>query len=306
MIELKSPHITVGLLPLGARIASCMVDGVETCFGTGSEDELARGDLYSGVICGRHAGRITNARFPLDGAVIALAPNMGEHQLHGGPHGFHARRWDWLRDGNHRVTFYLQSNDGDQGFPGDLAVTGIYELHGTTLSLKIEARTTKPTLCNITNHAYWNLAGGGSILDHDLQIMGDKHFPLNDLLLPKGTIEDTAGTPHDFRTLRRIADDHDFCTKLDGRRGELKQGLTLRNPASGRQLDVWTTEGCMQTYTAIHWEPSIIGHRGPLQRSGALAIEPQNVADAPNHAAFPSSILRPGEVYRNHMEWRFS
>lgn len=305
MITLTSPHITVGLHPLGARIASCVVDGVETCFGTGSEDNLAIGDLYSGVICGRHAGRVTKAQFPLDGSTVHLTPNMGEHQLHGGVNGFHNRRWDWLRDGN-RVTFYLNSIDGEEGFPGDLTVTGVYELRGRTLSLKIEARTTKPTLCNITNHAYWNLAGGGTVLDHELQVMGDRHFPLGELLLPKGTIEDTAGTPHDFRSLRRIAADHDFCTKLHGKRGEMKHGLTLRDPPSGRQLDVWTTEGCMQTYTAIHWEPSIIGHKGPLQRSGAFAIEPQNVADAPNHPAFPSSILRPGEVYRNQMEWRFS
>lgn len=305
MITLTSPHITVGLHPLGARIASCVVDGVETCFGTGSEDNLAIGDLYSGVICGRHAGRITGAQFPLDGSTVHLTPNMGEHQLHGGVNGFHNRRWDWLRDGN-RVTFYLNSIDGEEGFPGDLAVTGVYELRGDTLSLKIEARTTKPTLCNITNHAYWNLAGSGTVLDHELQVMGDKHFPLGEFLLPKGVIEDTAGTPHDFRSRRRIATDHDFCTKLDGTRGEMKHGLTLRDPSSGRQLDVWTNEGCMQTYTAIHWEPSIIGQKGPLQRSGALAIEPQNVADAPNHPAFPSSILRPGEVYRNQMEWRFS
>jgi hypothetical protein len=116
MITLTSPRITVGLHPQGARIASCVVDGIETCFGTGSEDNLAAGDLYSGVICGRHAGRITNSRFPLDGSAVQLTPNMGEHQLHGGVNGFHARRWDWLQDGN-RVTFYLNSIDGEEGFP---------------------------------------------------------------------------------------------------------------------------------------------------------------------------------------------
>jgi aldose 1-epimerase len=305
MITLSTPDIAVKLHPLGARIASCVVDGIETCFGTGQEDRLAAGDLYSGVICGRHAGRITRAQFPLDGKTVKLRPNMGEHQLHGGANGFHARRWDWLQDRN-RVTFYLQSSDGDEGFPGNMFVTAIYELTGTTLSLRIEARTNMPTVCNITNHAYWNLAGGGSVLDHELQIMGDRYFPLNEALLPIGTIEATAGTPKDFRTPRRIGINHDFCTQLSGQRCEMKRGLTLRDPASGRQMDVWTSEGCMQTYTAIHWQPSIMGHMGPLQQSHALAIEPQNVADAPNHSAFPSSILRPGETYRNHMEWRFS
>jgi aldose 1-epimerase len=305
MIELHSPQLSVKLHPLGARIASCLFDGMETCFGTGSEDKLAAGDLFSGVVCGRHAGRITKAQFPLDGKTIRLTPNMGEHQLHGGQAGFHSRRWDWLRDGN-RVTFFLNSPDGEEGFPGNLDVKAVYALDGTTLSLAIEARTTAPTVCNITNHAYWNMAGGGSVLDHELQIMGTQHFPLNELLLPLGRIEDTAGTAKDFRLPRPIAEDHDFCTKLNGVRGEMKPGLCLRDPKSGRKLEVWTTEGCMQTYTAIHWQPEIIGHLGPLQRSHALAIEPQNVADAPNHPAFPSSILRPGEVYRNRMEWRFS
>jgi aldose 1-epimerase len=231
--------------------------------------------------------------------------NAGPHQLHGGDTGFHARRWDWLRDGN-RVTFYLNSPDGDEGFPGNLDVKAIYVLAGNTLSLTLEARTTRPTVCNLTNHAYWNLAGEGSVLGHDLQVMGDRYFPLSDLLLPLGQMEDTAGTRFDFREARAIREDHDFCTKLREPRGEMKHGLTLRDPASGRSMQVWSTEGCMQTYTAIHWNPAMTGHTGPLQQSMALAIEPQNVADAPNNPAFPSSILRPGELYRNHMEWRFA
>ncbi len=305
MIELRSPSITVTLHPTGARIASCVVDGVEVTFGAGPDDSILSGDIYAGAICGRHAGRISNAQFPLDGGIVKLKPNVGANQLHGGHAGFHARRWDWLREAS-RARFFLHSNDGDEGYPGDLDVKAVYALEGATLSLTIEARTTRPTLCNLTNHAYWNLAGGGSVLDHELQIMGAQYFPLNELLLPFGTLEDVKGTAHDFRELRLIGADHDFCTALVGRRGEMKQGLTLRDPASGRRLEVWTTEGCMQTYTAMQWQPEMISRNGPLQRSHALAIEPQNVADAPNHPAFPPSILRPGEIYRNVIEWRFS
>jgi len=305
MIELKSSSVSVRFHPMGARIASCVVDGIETVFGAGTDDNILSGDIYAGAVCGRHAGRVTGASFPLDGATVMLNANSGPHQLHGGDTGFHARRWDWLRDGN-RVTFYLMSGDGEEGFPGNLSVTSAYGLQGTTLSLDIEARTTRPTLCNLTNHAYWNLAGGGTVLEHELQIMGARYFPLNEFLLPVGRIADTAGTALDFSTLRPIGEDHNFCTLLDGKRNEMKHALALREPRSGRRLDVWSTEGCMQTYTAEHWQPEMIGQHGPLHRSHAFAIEPQNVADAPNHAGFPSSILRPGEVYRNRMEWRFS
>ncbi len=304
MLELKSSSITVRLHPEGARLVSCEVDGVEAVFGNRVEDGILKGDPYAGVVCGRHAGRITNASFMLDGERIHLNPNMGPHQLHGGTHGFHARHWDYLRDDN-RVSFMLQSHDGEEGFPGHLAVKAVYALKGNTLSLTITAATTKPTVCNLTNHAYWNMEGGGNVLGHELMMPAQKYFPLNELLLPLGSMDDVAGTRMDFRKARVIGEDYDNAMLLDGTRGEMKRALTLRDPASGRSLDVWGTEPAVQFYTAIHWRPDVVGHKGPLQQSHALAIEPQNVADAPNHPAFPSSILRPGETYRNHMEWRF-
>lgn len=305
MIRLRSPGMEVALSPTGARILSCVVDGVETSFGSADEMQLRAGDIYAGAICGRHAGRITNASYVLDGAAVRLAANAGPHQLHGGADGFHQRHWDYLQDGN-RVTFYLQSADGDQGFPGHLSVQAVYALAGSTLSLEITARTSQPTVCNLTNHGYWNLAGGGSVLGHELTILGARYFPLDDALMPTGRLEPVAGTDWDFRKARAIGRDYDGCILLDGARGDMKPALRLRDPASGRQLDVWASEGCMQFYTAIHWSAALSGHTGPLQRSAALAIEPQNIADAPNHAHFPSSILRPGEVYRNAMQWRFS
>jgi galactose mutarotase-like enzyme len=201
MLQLKSSSTTVTLHPKGARLVSCVVDGVETVFGNVVENEVLKGDLYSGVLCGRHAGRITNATFPLDGDTIAVIPNMGIHQLHGGPDSFATRNWDYIRDAN-RITFMLESPDGDQGFPGSLSVKAVYALDGNTLSLVITARTTKPTVCNLTNHAYWNMAGGGSILGHELMIAAQKFFPLNELLLPLGEIKDVADTRWDFRNAR--------------------------------------------------------------------------------------------------------
>jgi aldose 1-epimerase len=307
MLQLKSSSTTVTLHPTGARLVSCVVDGIETVFGNVIENEVLKGDLYSGVLCGRHAGRITNASFPLDGETITVIPNMGVHQLHGGPDSFATRNWDYIRDAN-RITFMLESPDGDQGFPGSLTVKAVYALDGNTLSLVITARTTKPTVCNLTNHAYWNMAGGGSILGHELMIPGQKFFPLNELLLPLGEIKDVADTRWDFRKPRAIGEDYDNAYLLDGKRGDLKRAMTMRDPISRRTLDVWTTEGVLQMYTAIHWngDGTALGPNGALNRAEAFAIEPQNVADAPNHPNFPSSILRPGEVYRNAMEWRFS
>ncbi len=307
MLQLTSSSTTVTLHPKGARLVSCIVDGVETVFGNIVENEVLKGDLYSGVLCGRHAGRITNASFMLDGEKIDVTPNMGAHQLHGGPDSFATRNWDYIRDAN-RITFMLESPDGDQGFPGSLTVKAVYALDGNTLSLAITARTTRPTVCNLTNHAYWNMAGGGSILGHALMIPAQKFFPLNELLLPLGEIKDVADTRMDFRTARAIGEDYDNAFLLDGKRGDMKRAMTLRDPASRRTLDVWTTEAVLQMYTAIHWngDGTALGPEGALNHAEAFAIEPQNVADAPNHANFPSSILRPGEIYQNRMEWRFS
>ena len=305
MLVLKTSSITALVHPLGGRLVSCVFDGQETTVGAGSDDDPGGADLYSGVLCGRHAGRITGAEFPLDGQQVKLSKNHGPNHLHGGFDSFAQRFWAHQQDGN-RVELKLQSPDGEEGYPGALDVTAVYELLGNVLSLDFTATTTKPTLCNLTNHAYWNMAASDNVLDHELQVYGSKYFPLDDAMLPLGEIADVEGTRMDFRSLRPIAGDYDNAFLLDGQHGELKPALRLRDPKSKRTLDVFTTERCVQVYTAWHWEPSVVSRTGPIKRSQAFAIEPQCVADAPNHPAFPQSILRPGEIYRNRMEWRFS
>ncbi len=305
MLVLKTSSITALVHPLGGRLVSCVFDGQETTVGAGSDDDPGGADLYSGVLCGRHAGRITGAEFPLDGQQVKLSKNHGPNHLHGGFDSFAQRFWAHQQDGN-RIELKLQSPDGEEGYPGALDVTAVYELLGNVLSLDFTATTTKPTLCNLTNHAYWNMAASDNVLDHELQVYGSKYFPLDDAMLPLGEIADVEGTRMDFRSLRPIAGDYDNAFLLDGQHGELKPALRLRDPKSKRTLDVFTTERCVQVYTAWHWEPSVVSRTGPIKRSQAFAIEPQCVADAPNHPAFPQSILRPGEIYRNRMEWRFS
>ncbi len=175
------------------------------------------------------------------------------------------------------------------------------------LALDFEATTTKPTVINLTNHAYWNMSGGErGAFDHEMQISGSHYLPLSDLLLPSGELRFVAGTRYDFRSLRKVGGVYDNCWALDGARGTMKHGLTLRDPVSGRTMEVWTTEAGMQMYTAEHWDGVFPGKTGPLKQYGAIAIEPQNFPDAPSHKNFPSAMLRPGEVYRQRMEWRFT
>lgn len=305
MLELKSSALRATFSPLGARLVSVFFDGDDMLAGGGNDEQLLAGDWTAGAVCGRVAGRISNARFTLDGVEHRLTPNMGEHQLHGGPSNFGNRNWD-IQHTDQSVRFAMHSPDGDQGFPGAIEATATYAINGNTLSLDLEARTSKPTVINLTSHAYWNLSGGArNAFDHEMLIAGSHFLPLNDLLLPSGELRDVTGTRWDFRELRKVGENYDNCWVLDGGRGHLKHGLTLRDPVSKRRMDVWCTEKGMQMYTAWHWNDSFPGRNGPLKQFAAIAIEPQNFPDAPNHKNFPTAVLRPGETYHHRIEWRF-
>ena len=305
MLELRSGRFHAVFSPIGARLMALTYDGVDVVAGNKFDFDLATADPYAGALCGRYAGRISKAQFMLDGAFVKVAPNVKDFQLHGGPENFAIKEWAVEAD-DYSIWFTLNSPDGDQGFPGSLDATAIYKLKDNVLSLEIEATTTKPTVINLTNHAYWNMAGKGSVLDQDLQINAASYLPLTDALLPLGEIRKVEGSKFDFRSLRKIAEGYDTCFCLDGPRGEMKHGLTLRDPASGRRMEVWTTECAIQMYTAINWNATVPAKSGTLQPSQAIAIEPQNYPDAPNHLNFPSAVLRPNETYRNVIEWRFS
>lgn len=304
MLELKSKTLSASFSPLGAKIVSLQVGGVDVVVGPGSDAD-ALSDPYTGSVTGRYAGRITGAQFILDGKEIKLVPNVGADQLHGGPVNFCNSVWN-VAEIPQGLRFSLQSPDGDQGYPGALAASATYRLIDNVLSLDLEATTSKPTVVNLTNHAYWNLAGKGSGLDQEVEVPADRYLPLHGPKLPTGEIKDVAGTAFDFRKLRKVGQAYDVCFCLNGPRGTLRQGLTLRDPQSGRVMEVHTTECGMQFYTADHFSPALPGKYGPMAQHNSIAIEPQNYPDAPNHANFPSSVLRPGEVYRNRIEWRFS
>lgn len=305
MLELRNSRLHAIFDPMGARLQSLFIDGVDVVVGNALDFDVATGDQSAGAVCGRIAGRITKAQFPFDGKTIKLVPNRGDYQLHGGPVNFCNTEWT-VNASDDSISFTHKVPDGDQGYPGAVEATASYKLKGNALCLTLEATTTKPTVINLTNHAYWNMAGKGSVLEQELQINASAYLPLSDDLLPLGEIRKVESTRWDFRKLRPIAELYDNCFCLDGKRGEMKQALILRDPTSGRRMEVWTTEAAIQMYTAIHWDGTVPAKSGILQQGQALAIEPQNYPDAPNHENFPSAELRPGEVYKNEMEWRFA
>lgn len=275
---------------------------------------------YFGALIGRNANRIANGRFELDGTVYQLAQNNGPNNLHGGPNGFDQRIWQATPVGENRLELYLDSPDGDCGFPGRLQVWVTYSWsEENELRIDYRGEADAPTIVNLTNHTYFNLAGQGSVLDHEIEINADHFTPVNPVQIPTGELRPVAGTPFDFRGIGRIGGsiegsnrqlrfgngyDHNFVLNAKGNLDE--RGALVLEPSSGRQLEVHTTEPGVQLYTGNFLEHQV-GKAGMIYapRTG-FCLETQNFPDAVNQPAFPSPILRPGETYRSTTIYRFS
>ena len=277
---------------------------------------------YLGAVVGRHANRIRLARFPLDGRVVRLAPNDGEHHLHGGPEGFDRRMWQAavLDDGDApAVEFALRSEAGDQGYPGALEARVVYRLEGAALHLDYLAASDAPTPVNLTQHAYFDLSGRGDIRGQHLRLQASRYLPVDEGLVPTGAIEDVAGTPFDFRKdpgigeqLHALAqadpslDGFDHCFVLDGPSGSLRPAARLRDPASGRCLHLHTDQPGLQLYTGNFLDGSLQGRQAArYARHAGLCLEAQRFPDGPNQPRFPDPILRPGQVYRQSTVFEF-
>jgi aldose 1-epimerase len=294
----------------GARLMSLRYpDGFDAVVGPERIEDMLESDIYAGAICGRFANRIDNGRFVLNDKERQLTQNVGAHHLHGGVNGFHRKIWEAQIEDD-ALVFTLLSASREEGYPGKLRVRAVYRFDDDRLSLDLEARTRRPTVINLTNHAYWNLSGAKTITNHALQISAQAYTPTDKDLIPTGAVSFVSGTNFDFRepTLLEEAfgDDEGFdCTFcLEGVRGELHHAATVS--ALGREFDLFTTEPGLQLYTAGHHGPELRGKNGqPLRRFGSLALEPQNWPDAPNHPNFPSAALSPSEIYRHRMEWHF-
>jgi aldose 1-epimerase len=288
----------------------------------------AAGNPYFGCITGRYANRIAAGRFALDGEPYQLATNDGENALHGGERGFDARIWDTeeLReDGAAGVRLTRLSPHGEEGYPGNLAVDVIYRLdEENRLRIDYRAETDRPTVLNLTNHAYWNLAGegSGSIEDHVLHLAASRYTAIDATLTPTGALPPVADTPFDFTIPAavgaRIREDHpqvrygqgyDHNWVIDRAPDDpsLIAAATLRDPGSGRALAVWTTEPGIQVYSGNFLDGSVVGSSGRLYRQGdGIALETQHFPDSPNRPAFPSTVLRPGEVFTSTTVFAFS
>lgn len=287
---------------------------------------------YLGALVGRFANRIAGGAFELDGVTHRLPINQEPNHLHGGARGFDKRLWraEAARgaDGP-ALTLRYESPDGEQGYPGTLAVTATYVLtEGSVLRLAFRATTAAPTIVSLTQHSYFNLAGEGSgtVYEHRLTIDADAYTPVDGTLIPTGEIAPVDGTPFDLRggavigeVVRRAHPqielargiDHNFVLsgwRASGpRRSEgLRLAARLADPGSGRTLEVHTVEPGLQVYTGNVLDGTLTGTGGGLYRQGdGIALETQNFPDAPNQAGFPTAVLRPGETYESATEFRF-
>jgi aldose 1-epimerase len=274
------------------------------------------GFANAGSVFGRVANRIARGRFTLEDREYQIPVNNGLHSLHGGRRGFNRVNWraeSQASPAGPAVRLTYVSADGEEGFPGQLTATVIYTLTAENI-LRIEyaATTDRATPVNLTNHAYFNLAGDGDVPDHELTIDAARYTVFDADLIPTGEIRPVAGTALDFTRpatvgshvarlapLRRY--DHNFV--LDAGGGQLARAARITDPHSGRTMEVWTTEPGMQIYTSPLAAPTA---KEPAPRRGFYCFETQHHPDSVNHANFPTTILRPGETYRSTTEFRFS
>ncbi len=274
---------------------------------------------YFGATIGRYCNRIAYGKFTLDGHQYTLATNNGPHHLHGGIHGFDRRMWKarpYQTEHEQGVEFSLRSPDGDEGYPGNLDVTAVYALTSdNVLRVEFRAATDRPTVVNLTNHNYWNLrgAGNGTILDHELLLEADYYLPVDATLIPTGDVAPVEGTPLDFRNywkigarINQIASDpkgYDHCFVVRGEPGKLRRAARVREPVSGRVLEVYTTQPGIQFYTGnlLSGAPS----DGGYPQYGGFCLETQHYPDSPHHAHFPSTVLRPGEKLHEITLYKF-
>lgn len=302
----------------------------DVVLGVNSATEFeAKAAGFNSVI-GRYANRIAGGRFTLDGQIHQLETNSSSGgvpvHLHGGHLGFNRRLWTatpTTRDGLPAVRLRLTSPDGDQGYPGTLQVEVLYSVTADGgLRLDYAATTDRPTPLNLTNHAYFNLKGEGEgdILDHELTLHAARYTPVTPALIPTGELAPVAETPFDFTRPRQIGErialahpqltigrgyDHNFV--LDHRGVEPGLAAVVREPASGRVLEVLTTEPGVQLFTANHFAGRLTGKsERPYPRFAGFCLETQHFPDSPNQPGFPSTILRPGQTFRSTTVFRFS
>lgn len=298
----------------------------DVVLGFDSLEGYLAGHPYFGAITGRYANRIAKGKFTIDGKEYSLAVNNGPNSLHGGLKGFDKVVWkaeETTANGQPALKMTRTSPDGEEGYPGNLTVSVTYSLTPKNgLRIDYSATTDKPTVLNLTNHSYFNLAGpaAGTILDHELTLAADEFTEVDDNLIPTGKLGKVAGTPLDFTKSTAIGArigqipgepggyDHNFVVK--GARAGAKEPVftaKVKDPKSGRVLNVYTTEPGVQFYTGNFLDGTLKGKGGVVyKKNQAFCLEAQHYPDSPNHAGFPSTRLNPGETYTQTTIYEFS
>lgn len=275
---------------------------------------------HIGGVVGRYANRIAGGKFTLDGKTYTLAKNNGPNHLHGGVKGFDFVNWKGKElkttDGC-GVEFTYTSKDGEEGYPGNLKVTAKYHWTDTNeLRMEYSATTDKPTVVNLTNHSYWNLAGTGDVLGHELMIDAASYLPIDATSIPLGEIRSVDGSVMDFQKMHPIGEridelkkdrngtrGYDHCYVLSKSEKPERVAARLKDPKSGRVMELWTTEPGLQLYVSNFMDGSAT-NGGYVQHS-AVCLETQHFPDSPNKKQFPSTVLRPGEIYTSTTVHRF-
>jgi aldose 1-epimerase len=326
--------VRVEILPYGGIVRAIWLpdrDGQTANVALGFADlagYVEKNEPFFGCVAGRYANRIAQGRFTLGGQTYQLAANDGANHLHGGKRGFDKRLWDAeeVRDGSSAgVRLRLVSPDGEEGYPGTLTAEVVYLLDDENrLRIDYRAETDRPTIVNLTNHTYWNLAGEGSgtVENHVLRLRASRFTPVDGALTPTGELAPVAGTPFDFTQATAIGAriredhpqllhgkgyDHNFVFDRAGGDTSLLDAVTLHDPGSGRTLTIGTTEPGVQVYSGNYLDGTLVGASGRTYRQGdGIALETQHFPDSPNQPGFPSTVLRPGEVYRSTTVFAFS
>jgi aldose 1-epimerase len=312
------------VMDYGATIVGCEVpdrngqlENVVLCFD--SLDGYLRRHPYFGSTVGRFCNRIAKGRFTLDGQEFTLATNNGPNHLHGGIEAFDRKVWTAQEAQTKEgvgIRFAYTSKDGEEGYPGELSVQALYALQNdNTVKMEFTASTNKATPVNLTNHSYWNLAGEGrgKILGHLLELVADRYLPVGPGLIPTGELASVEGTPLDFRSSTSIGSrieqlgldpiGYDHCYSLRSQDGSLAFAARVKEPASGRVMEVYTSQPGIQLYTG-NFLDGTEGSGGYGQYEG-FCLETQHYPDSPNQTTFPSTILRPGEVLRQTTVHKF-
>ena len=327
LIELNNGTLSCEIITFGATIRSLVVpdrngDPVDVVLGYDTLKEYVRNGGYLGATIGRFANRIAKGSFQLNGQTYTLATNNGNNHLHGGRNGFSHRVWTITHVEGASVTLCLFSPDGEEGYPGNLTCSVQFALEDNGLSIHYHAKSNQDTLCNLTNHSYFNLAGhnSGSVLEQSMQIFAQNYTPSNPESIPYGTIEPVANTPMDLRTPTPIgahiredfhqlnnARGYDHNYVIDGAIGTLRTAAKAYSSVTGITMEAQTTLPGVHFYTANFIPKRCRGksgcNYGPQQ---AFCLETQFFPDAPNQPNFPSAVLRAGEEYDHTTMFSFS